>query len=162
MNRDYCEREDRTSAAIRGGRMDHETAWHVQECAVCSDIVLVSKFLNEDAALPDHERPTLPGPTLIWQRADLRANQGAVRLALRPIRYMKVLACVAFVCSPWLRLLLPISRELAASWLRTLDLDLVSASKLWPTMANQSTVLLSALGTLILLGLSSWCMLRQE
>jgi len=142
--------------------MDHENSRHAQECPFCSDIVLVSKFLNDNATLSDRERRALPGPALIWQKVHLRAKKEALRVALRPIRYMKVLAFVAFACSPWLRLLLPIGRELAASWSRTVDLNLASGSKVWPIMANESTVVLGALGTLILLGLSSWYMLRQE
>ena len=162
MNRDFCEREDQTAAAARSGTMDHETTLHAQECPVCFDIVLVSKSLNDNATVADRERRALPDPALIWQKAQLRAKKEALRIALRPIRYMKVLAFLAFAGSPWFRLLLPIGRELAASWSRTVDLNLASGSKVWPTMANESTALLGALGTLILLGVSSWYMLRQE
>lgn len=162
MKSDYCEREDQTSAAICSGTIDRQMELHVQECAICSEVLLVSKFLKDDAALVDHQRPTLPDPTLIWQRARLQANQEALRLALRPIRVMKLVACVAFAGSPWFRLLLPIVRELTASRSRAVDLNLAAASKLWPIMANESTILLGVLGTIILLGLSSWYMLRQE
>lgn len=162
MNKVFCEKEQQTSAAVRTGTIDRETTLHAQTCAVCSDILLVSKFLNADCALADHERTAVPDPTFIWQKAQLRANQEALRIALRPIRYMKVLACVAFACSPWLRLLLPIGREFAASFSRILDSNLAPASKLWPAMANESTVLLGVVGTIILLALSSWYMLRQE
>jgi hypothetical protein len=161
MNRGFCEREDQTSAAARSGVIDRETALHAQECAVCSEVVLVSKLLNEEAVHPD-ERIAIPDPTFIWQTARLRVNQEAIRLALRPIRYMKILALVAFACSPWLRLLLPIGRELAGSSARVMDSNLAFASRLWPTMASESTILLGSLGTIILLGLSSWYMLRQE
>jgi len=162
MNQAFCEKERQTAAAVRSGTIDRDTALHAQTCAVCSDIWLVSKFLNEDCALADQERTAVPDPTYIWQKVRLRANKEALRIALRPIRYMKVLACVAFACSPWLRLLLPIGREFAASWSRILDSNLASAGKLWPPMANESTVLLGVVGTIILLGLSSWYMLRQE
>ena len=162
MNRNSCGREDQTSTAARSGTIDRETALHAQECAVCSEIMLVGKFLNDNAVFADRERLPLPDPTLIWQRARLETDQQAAHLALRPIRIMKVIACAAFACSPWLRLLLPIGRELTASWSRSIDLNVASASKLWPTLANESTILLGAFGTLILLGLSSWYMLRQE
>ena len=160
MNRDFCEREDQTSAAARSGTIDGETALHARECAACSEIVLVCELLNKNAVHP--ERIAIPGPTFIWQKARLRVNQEAIRVALRPIRYMKILALVVFAGSPWLRLLLPLGRELAGSSARVMDSNLAFASRLWPTMANESTILLGSLGTIILLGLSSWYMLRQE
>lgn len=162
MTRAFCEREHKTAASVRREALDHETASHAQECAVCSEIVLVSRFLNEDCALGEHGRTALPDPMRIWQEAQLRAKKEAMRRALRPIRYMRVLACIAFACSPWLRLLLQIGREFAGSWSQTLGINIASASKFWPVMANQSIVLLGAFGTIVLLGLSSWYMLRQE
>lgn len=162
MNKVFCEKEQQTSAAVRSRTIDRDTSLHAQTCQVCSDILLVGKFLNDDCPLADHERTAVPDPTFIWRKAQLRANKEALRIALRPIRYMKVLACIAFACSPWLRLLLPIGRELTVSWSQTLDLNLAYASKLWPVIANESTVLLGAVGTIILLALSSWYMLRQE
>jgi predicted anti-sigma-YlaC factor YlaD len=161
MNQAICEREAQTAAAVHSGTIDHEIAAHARQCPVCSDILLVNEFLRENAAL-DQERTALPDAGLIWQKAQSRANQQAMRLALRPIRFMKIIAVVAFACSAWLRLLLPIGKELLASWSRSLDLNLGFASKIWPTMANESTILLASSGTLVLLGLSSWYMLRQE
>lgn len=162
MNREFCEREDQMSAAIRSGTVDRESALHVQHCAVCSEIVRVSKFLNDEAVLADQERTALPDPSFLWQKGRLRKIQRAVRLATRPILYMKIIACLAFACSPWLRLLLPIGREWMASWPRPFELSFFSTSKFWPSMASESAVLLATLGTLILLGLSSWYMLLQE
>ena len=88
MNRDFCTREDGTSAAVRRGGLDQETASHAQRCTVCSEIVAVSLFMNDDCALTEHERSALPDPVLVWQKAQLRAKKEAMRLALRPIRYM--------------------------------------------------------------------------
>jgi len=162
MSKSVCEREDQTSTAARSGMIDYETSFHAQQCVVCSDILLVNKILNDDSFVADLEPTTLPDATFIWRNAQLRARKEALGVVLRPIRCMKVLACIAFVCSPWLRLLLPIARQLTASWSRTLESDLPSTLKLWPIMANESTIVLGALATVILMGLSSWYLLRQE
>jgi hypothetical protein len=81
---------------------------------------------------------------------------------LRPIRIMMALACLAFVCSPWLRLLLPLAHSLASSFSRTLDSNLFLFSRTWPTTLNQSVLLLGVFGTILLLGMASWLMLREE
>jgi hypothetical protein len=161
MNQAICEREARTTAAVRSRTIDHEIAAHAQHCAVCSDILLVNEFLRENAAL-DQQRTPLPDAGRIWQKAQSRANQQATRLALRPIRFMKIIAVVAFACSPWLRLLLPIGKELLAFWSRNLDLNFSLASKIWPTTSSQAAILLGFAAATILLSLSSWYMVRQE
>ena len=162
MNQAICEREDQTAAAVRTGTIDPEIASHARQCRACADIVLVTDFLREGVTLADHERLPMPDAGLIWRNAQSRATQEATRLALRPIRFMKIIAVVAFACSPWLRLLLPLGKDLASSWSPTLDFNFAFSSRLWPVLANQSAILLASTGTLVLLGLSSWYMLRQE
>ena len=162
MNRQSCEREDRTVAAVLSGTLDREIAMHAQQCLACLDILLVAGFLQSNNAVADHERTALPAPGLIWRRARVRANQDALRLALRPIRFMKIMACVAFAFSPWLRLLLPIGRELSVSWSSVFDSNLLFLSKTSLGFTAQVTMFFGFAGTLILLGLSSWYMLRQE
>jgi hypothetical protein len=161
MNRSICEREDQTTAAVRSGTIPPEIASHARQCATCADILLVTVFLRQGGTLAEHEQITMPDAGLIWKTAQSRATQEAMRLALRPIRFMKIIAVIAFACSPWLRLLMPIGRQLT-SWSPTLDFDFAFASRLWPVMASESTILLASTGTLVLLGLSSWYMLRQE
>jgi hypothetical protein len=161
MNQAICEREAQTAAAVHSGTVDHEIAAHAQQCLVCSDILLVNELLCENAAL-DQQRTTLPDAGRIWQKAQSRANQQATLLALRPIRFMKIIAVVAFACSPWLRWLLPIGKELIASWSRNLDFNLSLASKIWPTTSSQAAILLGFAAATILLSLSSWYMVRQE
>lgn len=162
MNKSVCEREDQTSEAARSAMIDCETSRHAKQCAICSDILLANELANDDSFFEDLDPTALPDAAFIWHNAQRRARKEALRVALRPIRFMKVLACVIFLCSPWLRLLLPLGKQLTPSWSRALDSNLASASKLWPTMANESTIALGVLGTLILLGLSSWYMLRTE
>jgi hypothetical protein len=141
--------------------MSPEIESHAQQCAVCSDILLVTSFLNQEARAGYAAIP-LPSADLIWKKAEWRARQQAMTRALRPIRFMMVIACLAFACSPWLGSLLPFGRELAAWWSRSLDINLASFLKIWPATANQPVILLACFGTILLLGLSSWYMLRQE
>ena len=162
MNRTICAREDRTSAAALSGTVDAEITSHAQQCSICLDILLVSEFLREDSTGAAHERPPLPNAGLIWQRAWLQANQEAVRLALRPIRFMKIIAVVAVVCSPALGWLLPIAKELLSSWSLNLDVNVSFARSIWPTTTSQVTILLGFAAATILLSLSSWYMVRQE
>lgn len=160
MIRHSCEREDQTVAAVLSGTADHEITFHAQQCPACSEVLLVAGFLQESDA--DSERTPLPDPGLIWRRARFRATQDAVRVALRPIRFMKVMACVTFLCSPWFRLLLPIGRSLVASWSRVFDSSLEFLTKTSVSRPAEVTMLIDFSGTLILLGLSSWYILRQE
>jgi hypothetical protein len=162
MNRSICEREEQTAAAVLYGAIDSEVTSHAQRCTACSDILLVGEFLRNDGTLADGEKNALPDPGLIWGKAQQIAAQRAVRLALRPIRIMTALACLAFVCSPWLRLLLPLAQSLASSFSGTLDSNLFFFSRTWPTALNQSVLLLAVFGTIVLLGMGSWLMLREE
>jgi len=162
MNRASCEQEDQTAAAIRSGAIGDEIAAHAEHCPACAETLLVAEFLRTNDALSDHERTALPDPAIIWQKARRQANQQAVRVALRPIRFMKIVACIAFACSPCLHWLLPIGRELTASWWKAFDLNLAYVSKPWPATATEAALLLGFSGTIVLLALSSWYMLRQE
>lgn len=162
MNRAFCAREDETAAATRTGTIAPEIASHARQCAACAEILFVTEFFQEEASLRDHEQLTMPDAGLIWKNAQSRATQESVRLALRPIRFMKIIAVIAFASSPLFRMLLPIGRHLFSSWSGALDFNIGSPLRLWPTMANESAILLASTATLILIGLSSWFMLRQE
>jgi len=162
MNNIFCEREDQTSSAVRHGAVDRETELHAQQCPACSEILLVGEFLQEDGTLTKQERSVLPDAGLIWKRAQLHANHEAVRLALRPIRFMKIIAVVALFAVPWLRSLLLNSNEWMGSWMRNLNLDLISIPRFWPATGYQEEILLGFAAATVLLTLSSWYMARQE
>lgn len=162
MKRSICKREEQTSAAVLCAAIGPEIAAHAQRCTACSDILLVGESLRNEGSLAGAEQNALPDPALIWGKAQQRAAQRAVRLALRPIRIMTLVACLAFVCSPWLRLLLPLAQSLASSFSGTLDSNLVFFFKAWPTTPNQPVLLLAVFGTIVLLGMASWLVLREE
>ena len=162
MTPTICEREHHTTAAVLSGTVNAEITSHTSDCAVCADILFISDFLREDRAFTAHDRATLPDADLIWHKAQQRATQQAVRAALRPIRFMKIIAVVAFLVSPWLRPLLRIGRELFSSWTQNLDLNVSMAPRIWPATTTQMAILLGFAAATVLLSLGSWYMVRQE
>lgn len=162
MTRTTCEQEDHTLAAVLSGTVNAEITSHAEQCTVCADILLVTDFLREDRALAAGEGATLPNPGTIWHKAQLRATEELMSRALRPIRFMKIIAIVAFLTLPWLRSLLPIARELVSSWTRNLDFNLEFAPRIWPVSTTQVAILLGFAAATILLSLSSWYLVRQE
>lgn len=162
MNPPICEREAETSAAARSGILDQAISRHAENCPACSDILLVSGLFHHTMPLAEHEMSALPPPDLVWRQARLEGRQEVLRLALRPIRLMKIVALIAFACSPWLRLMIPIGRELFLSGSRTLESALVSHANISLSTSTEATILLGLSGTVLLLGLSSWYMLREE
>lgn len=162
MNPPVCEREDETSAAALSGILDPEIRRHAENCPACSDILLVSDLFQQTTPLAEHELSAVPHPDLIWREARSRARHEALRIAVRPIRLMKIVALIAFGCSPWLRLMIPIVRSLFISGSRTLDSALALLSKISLSTSTELTILLGLSGTILLLGLSTWYMLREE
>jgi hypothetical protein len=162
MKLQSCVWEEQTSAAVANGTIPPEVVTHAQRCSVCADILLVGNFLRDDALCTPDERLALPQAGLIWRKAQQKAAEQSLRLALRPIRWMTAIACIVFACSPWLRLILPLVQDLGSSWSRALNFDFVSFSNLWPATSTQPFMLIGLSGTMILLALGSWLMLRQE
>jgi hypothetical protein len=162
MNNILCEREDQTAAAVRNATVDRETALHAQRCPACSDILLVGEFLFDRSTLTDRERTVLPDAARLWKQAQMRASREAVRLALRPIRFMKIIAVVALFSVSWLRSLLPATSEWMGSWMGNLNPDLISIPRVWPATAYQAEILLGFAAATALLTLGSWYMVRQE
>ncbi len=162
MNREICEREQAIFAALLSGTLDPDLAAHARGCCACSDVLLVSGFLRRNSALSAKERNAMPDPGLIWRKAQWGATERAVRVASRPIRWMTILACVTFACSPWLRLLWPLAQSLTSSWSKMLDSSFVALSRTLPATSNGSLILLAGTGTMLILALSSWLILREE
>jgi hypothetical protein len=162
MNNIICAREDQTLAATRSGTIDHDTAQHAQHCPKCAEILLLSQFLRDESNLTHQEQTALPSPRQIWQKAQNRSQEYAVRLALRPIRFMKIAAVIAFLCAPWLRSLLPAGTDMFGSWTKNFGIELDLISRMWPAMASQGVILLGFAAATILLSVSSWYMVRQE
>jgi len=162
MNDILCQREDQTAAAVRNATVDRETALHAQQCPACSEILLVAEFLCDRSTLTDRERTVLPDVAPIWKQAQTRAGREALRLALRPIRFMKIIAVVALFAVSWLGSHLPATSEWMGSWMGNLNPDLISIPRIWPASAYQAEILLGFAAATVLLTLGSWYMVRQE
>jgi len=93
-----CVHEEEVARAAQSGDWPAALRAHADECPVCSEVALVSSFLQceaesarADAVLPDAGR--------IWRKAQLASKQAAAERALRPIALMErlTLACAVLV-----------------------------------------------------------------
>lgn len=159
MNPDFCERESQVVAAIRNGLEDPEILSHARACPICSEVLLVSAFLAECAVLSDPECASLPDPALIWRKAQALARQKALAKATGPIRLITSFACLVAACAiGWVAFVIRPLRwwpDLPRKYFDYVD-------GLWPSVLNESALVLGFGGTLILLALSSWYMLREN
>ena len=98
MKTPQCEKEPTVTELLQSGRWpeacDAALRSHVEICAVCSEIVLLSRLLQDDnaALLADVK---LPDAGLVWWKAQLRARREAAEAAARPIALAErfALAC---------------------------------------------------------------------
>lgn len=102
MKADRCDRESAVLEALLAGRWpdacDEELRAHAADCAVCSEVVLVSQILRqEDAAALAQAR--LPAPGLVWWKAQIRARRAAAERAAAPIAIVERLSAVCVVLS---------------------------------------------------------------
>jgi hypothetical protein len=111
MKVSQCEKEQAVTEMLQRGRWpeacDSVLRAHAENCAVCSEIVLVAQALREEhaALLADMK---LPDAGLVWWKAQLRARREAAELATRPIALAErfALACalaslLAFMVWKW-------------------------------------------------------------
>jgi len=98
MKYPHCEKEQAVTELLQSGRWpdacDATLRSHAESCAVCSEVVLVARLLQEENAslLAD---VNLPDAGLVWWKAQLRARREAAELATRPIALAErfALAC---------------------------------------------------------------------
>jgi hypothetical protein len=106
-----CEKEQAVTEMLQSGRWpeacDSALRNHVENCAVCSEVVLVAQFLREEHASLFADMK-LPDAGLVWWKAQLRARREAAELATRPIALAErfAVACamaalLAFIVWKW-------------------------------------------------------------
>jgi hypothetical protein len=159
IDREHCEKEEQVVAALRSGPPDAAVLDHARECAVCSEVLLVSESLRQDAALADHELTTLPDAGLIWQAAQARAREKALAKATLPIRIMRTCAtALGILAAPWIALefLHP------SVWISTSNIARVAAGDGTWLGVFTGTTLLGMTATLACIALGSWYMLREK
>lgn len=159
MKTQYCEHEQAVIDALQAGSLPDDLLVHAGACAVCSEVVLVTDCLREDALVND--QPHLPHASMIWRKAQARAREQALARATLPIRIVRTCAyALAILASPWL--VVQISHPPA--WMLSLGFRHFP----WMQMdgdwlaALSGTTLLGLTATLVCIGLSSWYMLREK
>ena len=144
-------------AGLWPARASESIRTHVESCAVCRDLALVSVAIA-DAHSDTHAVPALPSAGTVWWRAQIRARQDAVREVARPITIAQAIgfaACIGFVVAVfgattgWFRSLLSRVGTFIAE--RVLAFDL-------PNLSLQSTTLLvvAAIGIVVTSGILFW------
>jgi hypothetical protein len=95
MSTTWCPREAELWEAITAGRWPDATntdLWaHVNACATCRDVALVSSSLSSEGTAARREAAP-PSAAIVWWRAQVRAKQEAALAAERPITIFQGLA----------------------------------------------------------------------
>lgn len=162
MDKQYCEKEHEVVAALRGFAPDPAIFRHAHECPVCSEVLLVAGLLQEDSRLADYadyEVSSLPDASLMWKKAQTRAEEIVLRKATLPIRIMCTCAyALTILSSPWLAVQLSHARLSMPNLGITYSLW---TDRSWLAAFTGTTVVGFTL-TIVSVGLSSWYMLREE
>ena len=95
MSTTWCPREAELWEAITAGRWPDATntdLWaHVNACATCHDVALISSSLSTEGSAARREAAP-PSAAVVWWRAQMRAKQEAALAAERPITIAQGLA----------------------------------------------------------------------
>jgi hypothetical protein len=160
MMEQYCDKEQEVAAAAADGSCDAAILDHARRCSVCSEVLLVAQFLQEGTQLATHDVPGLPDASIIWRRAQSLARQKALARATLPIRAARIVTfAVGAIVAPLLILKsVRLWPGLPDLWTRH---GSASISQ-WPVGLNVNLLMFTIMGAIILIGLSSWFMLREE
>jgi hypothetical protein len=93
----FCSQYDLVEAALRAGHWPEacEPALraHVENCASCSDLVLVAQTLGQ-AHRETTQAARLAAPGILWWRAQLHRRRAAIQSVTRPIAVAEQVAVV--------------------------------------------------------------------
>jgi len=107
MTRRGCEREFEAVQALRRGFSTPELREHVAGCAICSQAHAVAQAMLQTASKVSEQIEPAPA-SVIWQRAEQRRKEMALKQAMRPLLLMRVLAVISGLCSAgWILHFLP-------------------------------------------------------
>jgi hypothetical protein len=95
-----CPREAELTQALKDGcwpeGCDRELRAHVDVCASCNDLVLVTQTFQQARKESTQELPPV-APGLLWWRAQLRQRNAATELVSQPIAVAQTFAWVVVV-----------------------------------------------------------------
>lgn len=102
MKQEYCERESEVVAAARDNSFSPELSKHMQGCGRCQETERVAQvFLRHAAFLEAQNEPMAANH--IWQRAQRRKQELALKRATRPLQFLRFLSCAYIVAlAGWL------------------------------------------------------------
>jgi hypothetical protein len=88
-----CDKEQAVLDAVKRGSWDSGLREHAKQCESCADLVLVARFMHEEAGTARMEAASaLPSPGQIWWKAQILAKRAAAERAIGPIVYFEKLA----------------------------------------------------------------------
>jgi hypothetical protein len=82
MKLSVCDHEEETLEALQSGNWDAELAQHTSGCPVCQEVILVAKFLKQEAVSAGMQ-VRLPSAAFIWWQAEIARRNNAVQRATR-------------------------------------------------------------------------------
>jgi hypothetical protein len=103
MSQFYCDQEREVIEALRCGSLNAALQRHASSCAICSDTVVVSEFLQSDLA----EASLLPNSDYIWWMGQLASKQMAVRRATRSIAQVRSVSYLGLTAAALCLILTP-------------------------------------------------------
>ena len=109
-----CSYEKELAQALKAGHWPQgclpELRAHVETCANCSDLVLVTQTFQRARSESERAAPVDCSPSLLWWRAQLRRRNAAAKRVARPITIAQtfawlvtVLVGIVFVASQYRR-----------------------------------------------------------
>ena len=141
----FCSQEERVKAAILANQWpdasEPELRAHVEECQVCSDVVLVAQALRQShSSMLQAAQPV--SPSLLWWRAQIRRKNAELERVMQPVVVAEKVAAMIVILA-FLTLLLW-RRADVSSWL----------AGVWTPLSNMTLlpVLLGTVATLAIFG----------
>ena len=96
----FCSQQNRVEAALHSGHWpegcDPALRAHVENCAACSDLVLVTQSLQQGRA-ESIQTVRLAAPGTLWWRAQLRRRNAAIQTVTRPVALAEKIALAILI-----------------------------------------------------------------
>jgi hypothetical protein len=150
MNQVYCENEKEIIEALRCGTLAAELERHASSCAICSNTVAVSEFLQSAGGVA----PVLPDSDYIWWKGQLASKQMAVERATQSIAQVRKASYLGVSAAAlWLILAPGHVRSIAS---------VLSKHEIWSSGGLRESALLMAVGALFFTFLGSLYFARSD
>lgn len=110
MVKESCSFEQTVIEGLEKGTLDRDTKRHIEECPVCSDLVMVSGWMTDfqDISMSSTmNRKVLPEPDMVWEKAHSarRVDKALMKKALLPLLVARVVAIAAAIAAVFVLIL---------------------------------------------------------